>query len=712
MTATPSPTLAHFGARTTAVPTASDAEQDDEALECRICRDGEESGPLIAPCACTGTIKYCHLDCLLQWLIHSHTERLRNQPRCGVCQQPFRLRTRGPLVYLVHRLRNPEVITSALCDLADHIFQRRCSHLHCHCVRVLSVLAILQACLWQAQVLLLMLYCCLRALLMLDTALDELLVPEALLPMLHAVLPPICEVRYRALALAGVPSRGRARAAAASAAVAQASGRTNREHASGSGWDSASAQQTNAVGSQQHSKRRELLGRRRPLRSSSVATPSTLDSAKASATSPPPNRGLGAVLRSATLGSLNAVRVSAAAPLRVLGRLRTAAMRPEGAGASRRLGGTAEPTPLVGMLPSLSALTTSLSALLTREEDVRAAVEGALARTMRSWKLRQCTPSAALVGGTCDELSIEPCTTFEPHGDPADGGGVRGGGGGGGAGGAAGNRFVWRWLFPLDADTLILSCAMLVLNLLFASWVLCHVTRSSHTGRTSGRPVSGGGISSRGPSPKAWPAASPSPLATPLPHVTCGPRSTRRRRSAYGRHLRWVHASATRRIGRFLSSFRPSEELITSAEDLVHYLLQIGCSAYTGRVVLARAGLLPHDSHPVDFGSGSGLACAPDRCSTRRDPLCTWCTWLSSSGGGWEAAHARLSSDALLAPCPPKVRLADCSMDGSGPLCRLNLSIGLLTLALWGGVSEAVLALQDDYARWRWSAQALRLVEH
>ncbi|PON42984.1 Zinc finger, RING/FYVE/PHD-type [Parasponia andersonii] len=37
--------------------------------ECRICRGpGEAGNPLRYPCACRGTIKYVHQDCLLRWL--------------------------------------------------------------------------------------------------------------------------------------------------------------------------------------------------------------------------------------------------------------------------------------------------------------------------------------------------------------------------------------------------------------------------------------------------------------------------------------------------------------------------------------------------------------------------------------------------------------------------------------------------------------------
>lgn len=45
-----------------------DTVDEDEDV-CRICRNSTEPGnPLRYPCACRGTIKYVHQECLLQWL--------------------------------------------------------------------------------------------------------------------------------------------------------------------------------------------------------------------------------------------------------------------------------------------------------------------------------------------------------------------------------------------------------------------------------------------------------------------------------------------------------------------------------------------------------------------------------------------------------------------------------------------------------------------
>ncbi|GAB4852921.1 Probable E3 ubiquitin ligase sud1 [Ancistrocladus abbreviatus] len=59
---------------------------DDEEEEdvCRICRNpGDADNPLRYPCACSGSIKFVHQDCLVQWLNHS------NARQCEVCKHAF-----------------------------------------------------------------------------------------------------------------------------------------------------------------------------------------------------------------------------------------------------------------------------------------------------------------------------------------------------------------------------------------------------------------------------------------------------------------------------------------------------------------------------------------------------------------------------------------------------------------------------------------------
>ncbi|KAL9238322.1 hypothetical protein vseg_012757 [Gypsophila vaccaria] len=61
-----------------------DDDDDDEGDVCRICRNpGDADNPLRYPCACSGSIKFVHQDCLLQWLNHSHNRQ------CEVCKHAF-----------------------------------------------------------------------------------------------------------------------------------------------------------------------------------------------------------------------------------------------------------------------------------------------------------------------------------------------------------------------------------------------------------------------------------------------------------------------------------------------------------------------------------------------------------------------------------------------------------------------------------------------
>ncbi|KAK7319893.1 hypothetical protein RJT34_04621 [Clitoria ternatea] len=71
---------------TTTPPPPAKFDDDDEEEEdvCRICRNpGDSENPLRYPCACSGSIKFVHQDCLLQWLNHS------NARQCEVCKHAF-----------------------------------------------------------------------------------------------------------------------------------------------------------------------------------------------------------------------------------------------------------------------------------------------------------------------------------------------------------------------------------------------------------------------------------------------------------------------------------------------------------------------------------------------------------------------------------------------------------------------------------------------
>ena len=74
---------------------AGDVEDDTTSIEpeeadidvdtCRICRsEGSTDEPLFYPCKCSGSIRYVHQECLMEWLSHSQKKH------CELCKTPFR----------------------------------------------------------------------------------------------------------------------------------------------------------------------------------------------------------------------------------------------------------------------------------------------------------------------------------------------------------------------------------------------------------------------------------------------------------------------------------------------------------------------------------------------------------------------------------------------------------------------------------------------
>ncbi|EXJ93102.1 hypothetical protein A1O3_01658 [Capronia epimyces CBS 606.96] len=73
--------LARERARAEAMAAAHDEAQD----YCRICRgEASPNQPLYYPCKCSGSIKFVHQECLMEWLSHSQKKY------CELCKTPFR----------------------------------------------------------------------------------------------------------------------------------------------------------------------------------------------------------------------------------------------------------------------------------------------------------------------------------------------------------------------------------------------------------------------------------------------------------------------------------------------------------------------------------------------------------------------------------------------------------------------------------------------
>jgi E3 ubiquitin-protein ligase MARCH6 len=68
-----------------ATNTGGGEDGTSDADTCRICRgEATELEPLFYPCKCSGSIKFVHQDCLMEWLSHSQKKH------CELCKTPFR----------------------------------------------------------------------------------------------------------------------------------------------------------------------------------------------------------------------------------------------------------------------------------------------------------------------------------------------------------------------------------------------------------------------------------------------------------------------------------------------------------------------------------------------------------------------------------------------------------------------------------------------
>ena len=65
---------------------AAGSEETQEEPECRICRgEATQQQPLFHPCKCSGSMRWVHQACLMQWIQMSNNAR-----RCEICGVDFR----------------------------------------------------------------------------------------------------------------------------------------------------------------------------------------------------------------------------------------------------------------------------------------------------------------------------------------------------------------------------------------------------------------------------------------------------------------------------------------------------------------------------------------------------------------------------------------------------------------------------------------------
>ncbi|CAH1790061.1 unnamed protein product [Owenia fusiformis] len=56
---------------------------------CRICLSNDHETPMVSPCNCNGTVKFCHQECLLEWL------SIKRSKECELCGTKFRVWNSG-----------------------------------------------------------------------------------------------------------------------------------------------------------------------------------------------------------------------------------------------------------------------------------------------------------------------------------------------------------------------------------------------------------------------------------------------------------------------------------------------------------------------------------------------------------------------------------------------------------------------------------------
>ena len=91
------------------------AKNPEDPDTCRICRgEGTKDEALFYPCKCSGSIKYVHQECLMEWLSHSQKKH------CELCKTPFRF-TKLYHPHMPKSLPTTVFLRRAVVHLAKHM---------------------------------------------------------------------------------------------------------------------------------------------------------------------------------------------------------------------------------------------------------------------------------------------------------------------------------------------------------------------------------------------------------------------------------------------------------------------------------------------------------------------------------------------------------------------------------------------------------------
>lgn len=83
--------------------------------ECRICLEGEDEGRVIAPCKCTGSVKYTHVKCLAEWIKRKVESNAKTRASCEICEAEFSYRLSNVRIFDCEELsRNYQIHKSSI----------------------------------------------------------------------------------------------------------------------------------------------------------------------------------------------------------------------------------------------------------------------------------------------------------------------------------------------------------------------------------------------------------------------------------------------------------------------------------------------------------------------------------------------------------------------------------------------------------------------
>ncbi|KAM3728697.1 E3 ubiquitin-protein ligase [Dirofilaria immitis] len=96
--------------------TISDSSKSEKRA-CRICQS--ETGELVRPCACTGTMGDIHERCLNEWLLRSN-----NNDRCEICQEKYS--KSGNILQPIWKWQKPQIEMTNIVEISSVICLSLC----------------------------------------------------------------------------------------------------------------------------------------------------------------------------------------------------------------------------------------------------------------------------------------------------------------------------------------------------------------------------------------------------------------------------------------------------------------------------------------------------------------------------------------------------------------------------------------------------------